>query len=172
MSPPIITSLEEDMERRGYALGSSKEPASTPDAFGFSDEDLLDLAEDYGTVVDTDPDAGILGFVTFGEGEFIDFCRKLVRQGQNVDSAGPTVMIQNHMDYVMAVGAFNPLAKMLRQTYKGQEWPKTDKYVQAFDQLFSAILDFERRNPHFSGPAAQMAGLIRLSDKSYDELRG
>lgn len=164
-----IPTAEEYLAERGVDLGPAQDFAVSTTVLDFDNEELLAIAEDHGTVVDTDPDKGVMGFVDFSEQGFLDFCHDLITEARRTDEVGPPTLIETHMDYIMAVGAFNPLAKVLRSTYKGQEWPKDDKYVQAFDALFAAILDFERRCPHFAGPAAQMAGLVRLSDKEYGD---
>jgi hypothetical protein len=162
-----IPTVEGYLAERGV-VEVAAEPVLAVSTTDFDDDELLDIASDHGTVVETDPYDGILGFVDFSEQGFYDFCRDLITEVRRKDDVGPPSVIHTHMDYIMAVGAFNPLAKVLRATYQGREWPKDDRYVQAFDVLFQAILDFERRNPHFAGPAAQIAGLIRLSDREYD----
>jgi hypothetical protein len=161
------------MEARGYRLGNvqSEAPALALSSSDFDNDELLDLAEDHGTVVDTDPEDGVLGFVTFSEQGFIDFCHDLIKQVRRADEIEPPSVIHTHMDYIMALGAFSPLSRALRNTYGNREWPKDDRYVQAFDALFAAILSFERLHPHFTGPATQIAGLLRLSDKDYNNER-
>jgi len=121
-----------------------REPDSEPcvsDA-DFDDDDFLDLADDYGHVVESEPD-GVAGFVEFGLDSFSAYSRALVREARR--GPEPEFEIENSIDYALACSALSVLKQQLQKLFEGYEWDPADRYVRHFHELFAMIRKYESR---------------------------
>lgn len=114
-----------------------KDPTAT--AVGYDSDDILDIAEEFGTVVEPDEPAGISGFVTFSFKGFIDFAKALIVDVRNDDYTSQ-ISMENDLDVMVAHAIVTALGSGLFSKYGPliRNWPKDDKYVlmhSAIDKL-------------------------------------
>jgi hypothetical protein len=120
-------------------LPESELAVSTAD---FDDDDFLDLADEFGHVVDSEPGC-FQGFVDMGLDQFVAYSRALVREARLNDQ--PEFEIQNSIDYALACAALETLEQQLLRKYEGDVWDKNCRYVRHFNELFAMIRKYEKR---------------------------
>lgn len=101
------------------------------DAYDWDADDFLDLADEFGTVVDDEP--GLTGFVDFGLAGFEAYSRALV-----VAAREPAIpLITSSLDHKIAT----QIIKVLEQI---KELP--DPYVAMLGELRMAVVAYEWRD--------------------------
>jgi hypothetical protein len=104
------------------------------------DDDFLDLADDYGHVVE--PEAGIEGFVDFGFGAFLNFCTALVERARAEE--GPRFTIANAIDYALAMAMLVALDAQLSRVFDGRDWDPENRYVASYHALKEGVRAYEQ----------------------------
>lgn len=115
--------------------------ASTSD---FEDDDFLDIADEFGHVVDCVPEEGQMGFADFSFDGFLDYSRRIVALARTNQPPPPKPGISNDLELNVARAAGEALALELDRIYNGKQWSPLDPYVMNYVELFSAIRNYER----------------------------
>jgi hypothetical protein len=119
-------------------------PSSDASSSDFEDDDFLDIADEFGHVVDCVPEEGQMGFADFPFSGFIDYSRHLVRLARTNQPPPPKPGISNDLELNVARATGEALALELDRIYNGQQWNPLDPYVMNYVELFSAIRNYER----------------------------
>jgi hypothetical protein len=123
---------------------SIKDPTAT--AVGYDTDDIIDIAEDFGTVVEPDPREGIQGFVSFSFEGFINFAKALIVDVRN-DDYSSRLSMDHKLDVVMAHAITTALGHGLYDQYGPyiRNWPKDDKYVLMHSALTKLLEEHRQR---------------------------
>jgi hypothetical protein len=113
----------------------------------FTDDDFLDVGDEFGTIVDCDPVSGQMGFADFSFSEFLDYSRRIVvlARSHQAPPIQPKPGIQNELEYNVARATFDALTSELDKKYQGNSWLPLDPYVINYVELFTALRQYEQR---------------------------
>lgn len=123
---------------------------STAIAVGYQESDIINIADNFGTVVAPDPKEGVAGFASFAYEEFINFSKALIVDVRNDMLRATSAGIENDTDLAIANAVLAALSSTLYQKYGPLEfeWPISDKYVEMYQFLYKTVFDYNRsRNP-------------------------
>jgi hypothetical protein len=110
----------------------------------FDDDDFLDIADEFGHVVDRVPEDDQTGFADFPLSGFIEYSRRLVVLARTYSQPQPSPGISNDLELAVAKATRDALASELDKKYQGQTWLPMDPYVFSHVQLYSAIRNYEK----------------------------
>jgi hypothetical protein len=112
------------------------------------EDEFLNIADNYATVVEPDADAGVEGFVSFGFEEFLSYSIAIV----SVTRARNRLLesdqqINNHIDFAIGKAILAVLSSNLSEQYGFVEadWPSENEYVAMYNALYATVRTYEIR---------------------------
>lgn len=147
----------------GHLLDVSSDASSSD----FDDDDFLDVADEFGHVVDRVPEDEQIGFADFPLSGFIEYSRRLVVLARTYSQPKPTPGITNDLELAVAKATRDALAFELDKKYQGQTWLPIDPYVLNYVELYSSIRNYEKRKQdEILQQAEQIAEAVTLAPDS------